>query len=90
MIHSKLLKKSTVLSFVYLCKITEVNWVNLKYVNVLNTTALETEFLVLNQVFQVNTSHFGDILKVLKETPPETCEAVARRCSIKKVILKYI
>ena len=56
----------------------------------MNTTVLETELLVLQQVFQENASHCDDILKVLKETRTETWEAVARRCSLKRVILKYI
>ena len=38
----------------------------------MNTTVLETELLVLQQVFQENASHCDDILKVLKETRTET------------------
>ena len=38
----------------------------------MNTTVLETELLVLKQVFQENASHCDDIFKVLKETPTET------------------
>ena len=62
----------------------------MKYVNGMNATVLETELLVLKQIFQENESHCDDILKVLKETRTETWEAVARRCSLKRVILKYI
>lgn len=64
--------------FAYACKykyncdklVDEANQVNLKYVNDVNTTALETELLVFEYVFQENASQFDDILKVLKEVLP--------------------
>lgn len=40
----------------------------------MNTAALETELHVFKQGFQEKASHFNNILKILKETPPETRE----------------
>ena len=40
----------------------------------MNTAALEIELHVFKQVFQENASHFDNIFKILKETPPETRE----------------
>lgn len=64
--------------FAYACKykyncdklVDEANQVNLKYVKDVNTTALETELIVFEYVFQENASQFDDILKVLKEVLP--------------------
>ena len=44
---------------------------NLKYINDVNTAALETEILVFKRAFQEKASLFDDILEVSKEAPPQ-------------------
>lgn len=54
----------------------EIYWVNLKYINDVNTAALETEILVFKRAFQEKASLFDDILEVSKEAPPQIPETL--------------
>ena len=49
---------------------------NLKYINDVNTAALETEILVFKRAFQEKVSLFDDILEVSKEAPPQIPETL--------------